>query len=100
MISAWLLLVKQCAITYHIGDREEAGLSTIGQRLRNARDRQLLMQEELAERAGVPVLTISRIENDRYTERPRQTTIRKLALALGVDPVWLAFGDDEGKAAA
>jgi transcriptional regulator with XRE-family HTH domain len=75
-------------------------LSTIGTRLRAARDSQLLRQEELAERADVPVVTISRIENDRYTERPRQTTIRKLALALGVDPVWLAFGNRKGKAAA
>lgn len=87
-------------MTYHSGDGKEDRLETIGQRLKAARDRNLLMQEELAVLADVPVVTISRIENDRYQERPRLTTIRKLAAALDVDPVWLAFGEEEGKAAA
>ena len=78
-------------------------MDTIGERLRRARDRRDWTQEELARRSGVPVVTISRIENDRYGERPRQSTIRRLAEALGVDPAWLLFGDGEapgGKAAA
>ena len=58
-------------------------------------------QEELATAAGVPVVTISRIETG-WTEAPRPSTVRKLARALGVDPAWLLFGGEsqEEKAAA
>ncbi len=82
-------------------------MDTIGKRLQTARDRRVWTQEDLAREAGVPVVTISRIENDRYEERPRQSTIQKLAGALKVDPAWLVFGGDSeviegerGKAAA
>ena len=77
-------------------------MDTIGERLRAARDRRVWTQEDLARASGVPVVTISRIENDRHEGRPRQSTIRKLADALGIDPAWLVFGDGgaEGKAAA
>ncbi len=70
-------------------------MSTIGQRLRSARLRQVLSQEDLAVRSGVPVVTISRIENDRYGT-PRPSTARKLAEALIVTPGWLLFGEGEG----
>jgi transcriptional regulator with XRE-family HTH domain len=56
----------------------------IGTQLRAARERALLTQEELATRAEVQPLTISRIETDKV--EPRYRTIRKLAKALGVDP--------------
>ena len=75
-------------------------MDTIGDRLRWARERQVLTQADLADRSGVPVVTISRIENGHHEGRPRQSTVRKLALALGVDPVWLMWGVQEGKAAA
>lgn len=82
-------------------------MDTIGKRLQAARDRKVWTQEDLAGVSGVPVVTISRIENDRFEDRPRQSTIRKLATALAIDPAWLVFGGDsatfegdEGKAAA
>ena len=43
----------------------------------------MLIQEELAARAEVQPLTISRIETDQV--EPRYSTIRMLARALGVD---------------
>jgi len=59
----------------------------IGTQLRAARERALVTQRELAARADVQPLTISSIETDKV--EPRYSTIRKLAKALGVDPVEL-----------
>ena len=56
----------------------------IGTQLREARERALLTQEELAARAGVQPFTISRIETDKV--EPRFSTIRKVANALDIDP--------------
>jgi len=77
-------------------------VQTIGARLRYARQRQALSQEDLAERSGVPVVTISRMENAPAERQPRPSTIRKLSAALDIEPGWLMFGEDEGlgKAAA
>jgi len=52
--------------------------------LKALRERALLTQSELAAKAGVSEVTINRIEADRHD--PRFSTIRKLALALGVSP--------------
>jgi len=52
--------------------------------LRAARLRAFLTQEQLAERSGVSVFSISRLEQG---ERPATIpTIQKLAVALGVEP--------------
>ncbi len=59
----------------------------IGERLKKARIRRLLTQEELAEAAEVSPSTIVNIERDQ-TE-PHFSTIRKLAKALDVDPTSL-----------
>jgi transcriptional regulator with XRE-family HTH domain len=56
----------------------------IGTQLRAARERALLTQEELAAKAEVQPLTISRIETNKV--EPRYSTIRKVAKALSVDP--------------
>lgn len=56
--------------------------------LKAARERALLTQAELAAKAGVSEVTINRIEADRHD--PRFSTIKKLALALGVTPEELA----------
>jgi transcriptional regulator with XRE-family HTH domain len=61
----------------------------IGKQLKEARMRRLLTQEELAEKAGVSPSTIVNIERDQTM--PQFRTIRKLALALDVDPTSL-FG--------
>ena len=56
----------------------------IGDRLRDLRKRRLLTQEQLAERSGVGIATIVRVERNQV--EPRGSTIRKLAGGLGVDP--------------
>jgi transcriptional regulator with XRE-family HTH domain len=56
----------------------------IGDQLRDLRKRRLLTQEQLAERSGVGIATIVRVERNQV--EPRGSTIRKLAEALNVDP--------------
>ncbi len=56
----------------------------IGANLKRERERKVLTQKLLGEKAGVGYPTISRIENDRV--EPNFSTIRKLAEALGIDP--------------
>lgn len=72
-------------------------------KLRAVRERLFITQEELAERTGMSRATISRIESD--LQRPRISTVRKLAAALGVQPEELVEWTTEerpekGKAAA
>ena len=59
----------------------------IGERLKAARTRRLLTQDELAERAGVSQSTIANIERDNA--EPQFRTIRKLAKALDIEPTEL-----------
>ncbi len=56
----------------------------IGENLRSLREDRLLTQAELAERAGIALSSLVRIENDQVD--PRFTSIRKLAQALEVHP--------------
>ncbi len=65
-------------------------------RLRAVRERAALTQRELAAKAGVTYVQISRIE--RGEAEPYPGTVRKLATALGVAPTDLM--EPEGKAAA
>ncbi len=55
----------------------------IGGQLRDLRKRRLLTQEQLAERSGVGVATITRVERNQV--EPQGSTLRKLADALGVE---------------
>jgi transcriptional regulator with XRE-family HTH domain len=64
----------------------------IGEKLRETRKRKLLTQQQLAERSGVGIATIIRIERNQV--EPRGSTIRKLAEALGVDPHELVKTED------
>jgi transcriptional regulator with XRE-family HTH domain len=59
----------------------------IGERLKKQRTRRALTQAELAQGAGVTTATVARIERNEI--EPRMTTLRKLALALEVDPAEL-----------
>lgn len=63
----------------------------IGGKLRQLRERRLLTQAQLGERAGVNRDQVSRIEREEV--EPRFSTIHKLAAALEVDPRELL--DDE-----
>ena len=62
--------------------------------LRELRRRRVLTMEELAEKAGVGLNTVWRLEHGVMGAQPR--TIRKLAKALGVEPEDLVKteGDD------
>lgn len=71
-------------------------------RLREVRERKLVTQEELADRSGMTRANISRLENG--LQRPRISTARKLAAALGVEPEelidWEAEDEGDAKKAA
>jgi len=56
--------------------------------LKELRESQFLTQRELAEKSGVGVATIARIE--KGTRHPTFRTIKRLAAALGVEPSELA----------
>ncbi len=74
-------------------------MDTLGQRLKFTRSRVVMTQAELAQAAGVALITVNRLENNAI-DNPRPDTVRKLARALDVDPAWLLFGEEEGKIAA
>jgi DNA-binding XRE family transcriptional regulator len=73
-----------------VGWRGQSGWVTmpvvvhIGNKLKETRTRELLTQQELAEKSGVGVNTIIRVERNQV--EPHFRTIRKLAEALGIDP--------------
>jgi transcriptional regulator with XRE-family HTH domain len=62
----------------------------IGEKLKEARTKRLLTQEELAEKASVSAATVVNIE--RNNQEPHFRTIRKLANALGVEPTTFLEG--------
>jgi transcriptional regulator with XRE-family HTH domain len=68
-------------------------LMKIGTQVRWTRERALLTQGELANRAGIGLTTLNRIENDHAD--PQFRTIRKIAKALDVNPRDLIGDDDE-----
>ena len=59
--------------------------SAVGANLAALRERRMWTQVRLAEEAGVSPTTVSGIENGRIS-RPHFGTMRKLAVALGVEP--------------
>ena len=65
--------------------------TSIGKRLRAARQRSGLTQEGLAEESGCGLATIRRIEQGDM--EPRAETARRLARALTVRAGWLMFGE-------
>ncbi len=69
-------------------------------RLRAVRERLLVTQGELAERTGMSRATISRLEAN--LQRPRISTVRKIATALGVPSEELMDwgAEEKGKRAA
>jgi transcriptional regulator with XRE-family HTH domain len=62
---------------------------SLGQRIKQVRQRKVWGQAELARKAGVSVNTLYRIEAEQHVPRP--ATIRKIAEALGVEPEVLVF---------
>lgn len=66
-------------------------MQTLAQRLKYARERKGLSQEELAKLAGTTQQNIQNIEAG-VVERPRK--IGAIAKALGESPAWLQFGTE------
>lgn len=60
---------------------------TIGERIKAARKRAELTQEQLAQKSGVATITIRQYESDK--REPRQKQIKAIANVLGVDWVEL-----------
>ena len=66
---------------------------SLSSRLREARDHAAQTRAVLAERSGVSTPTIFRLERGDYDDGAIQVRIiGALALALGVEPGWLAYG--------
>jgi transcriptional regulator with XRE-family HTH domain len=68
-------------------------MARIGDKLREARTLNLMTQQELADKSGVGVTTIVRIERNQV--EPQFRNIRKLAKALDMDPRNLIGNNDE-----
>jgi transcriptional regulator with XRE-family HTH domain len=65
----------------------------IGNRLKDLRIELALTQQELADKAGVNVVTVARLE--RNETEPHMPTVRKLAAALDVHPRALTKGGSD-----
>ena len=63
-------------------------MTEVGDQLKKVRRRAMLTQEQLAEKSGVGITTINRIETGAVKD-PHFSTLRKLARALEVDPAEL-----------
>ena len=57
--------------------------------LRELREKSFLTQAELAKEAGIALVTLNRLENNK--QKPSFKTIRKLAEALKVEPGEIEF---------
>jgi transcriptional regulator with XRE-family HTH domain len=64
----------------------------LGERVRRLREEQALTQVELAEKSGVSISTVARLEQTSWPVRAG--TIRKLARALGVPPTALTRSEE------
>jgi repressor LexA len=67
--------------------------TTIGDRIRAARDNKELDQSTLADKAGVVTRTLQRWEKGEQV--PDGVSITKIARATGVQPTWLLTGEGE-----
>jgi transcriptional regulator with XRE-family HTH domain len=65
-------------------------MSTVGERIREARERKAYGQAELARAIGVTPTSLWAIESGRHAPRP--ATLRKIAQALGVPIEELTIG--------
>ncbi len=63
--------------------------------LRYLRQRRMLTQQELADQAGTTESTVNRLENG--LQQPRISTVRKLAIVLGVDAEELIVWPNEAE---
>lgn len=65
--------------------------TSVGQRLKWAREQAGWTVRELAQRAGLASSSVTDVELGNRT--PKTDTVERLAMALKVEPCWLAYGD-------
>lgn len=70
------------AIGVYLGEARSGGMRL---RIREVREAKYMTQFELAVKAGLTPTAISRLES-KTPPKPRPSTLRKLASALGVEP--------------
>lgn len=81
-----LFLTKSSKMHVHLSERPEDVMDEhVGQVIRRRRGELELTQEQLADRAGIAPTSVVRLENGEI-ERPRASTLIKLAGALGIPP--------------
>ena len=68
---------------------------TLGKRIKQAMESKHMTQKELAEKAYITQVTISRYINDLRT--PDAMTLKTICKALDVSPEWVLGISDEGK---
>jgi transcriptional regulator with XRE-family HTH domain len=66
-------------------------METLGKRLKYARKRAKMSQEQLADRVGLSRQAVAMIETGKTL---RTNKIKEFAMALDVSPGWLAWGDE------
>jgi DNA-binding XRE family transcriptional regulator len=67
-----------------------------GQKVRRLRDEAFFDQKDLAKMAGISTHTLMRTEKG-YTPHSTRATIRKIAKALGVEPIELTIREEDLK---
>ena len=73
-------------------------MTTVGARLKEAREKRGWTQQELAKRAGIPYMTVYRLEAESH-RTPRMDIAKRLARTLGVTLDWLCgmYEDENSK---
>lgn len=69
-------------------------MTTLADRIKDARTRAGLSQTELAKRCGIASSSMSLLESGK-SKSLRQSTLLHMAKALGQSPEWLANGDGQ-----
>jgi transcriptional regulator with XRE-family HTH domain len=79
-----MLLLVKCPMEVSARRTDDCHMADLGANLREARERLGLTQEQVAQRSGVHVTEVSRIEGGKRD--PQVSTVRRLAEAVEVKP--------------
>ena len=94
MWSELVAAVARAGLAVAVGGQEKS----VAEQVRTARLRRGMSREKLAERAGVNVKTIDRLEDEVCS--PIEETLRRIALVLNLDTVSLVEARDKGRVGA
>ena len=67
--------------------------NTFSNRLKKLKEKLVITQRDIQDKAGITQSTVSNIESGKT--QPELETIRKIAEAYKVNPVWLETGEGE-----